>query len=184
MMPTAERDLRALDDEELMAAYQLGSIEAFHEIYRRHSRRVYGFLKARLRDQNSVDDVFQAVFLKFHQARAQYKREYPLLPWLYAVCRSVLNDWLRKQKLRGEKEGWAAESLAAAEESAGQSFTLPPEAQLSTAQTAALTLRFREDSSFAEIARSLETSEANARQLVSRALRRLRDFRGWFSEGK
>ncbi len=51
---------------------------------------------------------------------------------------------------------------------------LPKDVDLNKNQRQAIVLRYGEDFSFEEIARSLETTSSNARQLVSRALKRLR----------
>jgi RNA polymerase sigma-70 factor (ECF subfamily) len=51
---------------------------------------------------------------------------------------------------------------------------LPKDVDLSKKQRQAILLRYGEDFSFEEIARRLETTSSNARQLVSRALKRLR----------
>ncbi len=53
---------------------------------------------------------------------------------------------------------------------------LPNGVDLNKNQRQAIVLRYGEDFSFEEIARRLETTSPNARQLVSRALKRLRKF--------
>jgi RNA polymerase sigma-70 factor (ECF subfamily) len=53
---------------------------------------------------------------------------------------------------------------------------LPKDAVLSKNQRQAIELRYSEDFSFEEIADTLGTTSSNARQLVSRALKRLRKF--------
>ena len=53
---------------------------------------------------------------------------------------------------------------------------LAKDADLNKKQRQAIVLRYGEDFSFEEIALRLETSSSNARQLVSRGLKRLRKF--------
>jgi RNA polymerase sigma-70 factor (ECF subfamily) len=51
---------------------------------------------------------------------------------------------------------------------------LPKDADLSKSQRQAIELRYGEDFSFEEIADTLGTTSSNARQLVSRAIKRLK----------
>ncbi|OFZ20694.1 MAG: hypothetical protein A2X94_08535 [Bdellovibrionales bacterium GWB1_55_8] len=176
-------DLATLSDELLMKAYQEGDFTAFSELYRRHSPRVYGYLRSKIAERNYLDDVFQAVFLKLHQSRGCYDASFPFTPWLYTVSRSVWLDHLRRagrnledaadhdfldaldhhrsQGVLDEKDGKTGESV-------------PELSGLPDEQRRAIELRYQEELSFAEIALALKTSPANARQLVSRAVRKLR----------
>lgn len=167
------RDLEGLSDEELMEAYQQGDDAAFAALYRRHAEKIYGFLMNRLRDRPFADDVFQAVFMKLHATRAHYDPAFPFLPWLFTVCKSVMIDAIRKKKRIREEANEEAIEQAAASEPRGES-ELPDFGQLPEAQRHAVELRYGHDLSFEEISKRLETSPANARQLISRALKRLR----------
>jgi len=156
-----------------MRAYQNGSEDAFRQLFDRHSGKVYGFLTRQLRDRSQVDDVFQNTFLKLHQTRSHYDPAFPFTPWLFTVCKSVMVDFIRKRG-RQETQNLEAESAAApviAELGSRLSTDDLPEQQRKV-----IDLRFREDLSFDEIATRLETSPTNARQLFSRAIRKLRQL--------
>jgi len=158
-------------DEELMRAYQNGSEDAFRQLFERHSGKVYGFLNKQLRDRAQVDDVFQNTFLKLHQTRSHYDPAFPFTPWLFTVCKSVMVDFIRKRS-RQQTEELQVDSLSAPE-----STELGPMMrtdELPEQQRKVIDLRFREDLSFEEIAARLETSPTNARQIFSRAIRKLR----------
>lgn len=156
-----------------MRAYQLGSEQAFDALYRRHSGRVYGYLKGKLSDRALVDDVFQGTFLKLHSARGHYDPSFPFVPWLFTICRSVLTDQLRKKARTLEDLNEVAVKEAVAEEV--ESAASPPDLnELPVTQRKAVELRYGSEMPFDEIAKRLETTPANVRQLVSRAIRRLR----------
>jgi RNA polymerase sigma-70 factor (ECF subfamily) len=159
-------------DEDLMRAYQNGSEDAFRLLFERHSGKVYGFLLARLKDRAQADDVFQNTFLKLHQTRTHYDPAFPFSPWLFTVCKSVMVDYIRKQKRVLEDE--LDENQIVVPD------TVPNFAidlgGLPQQQQQAIDLRFREDLDFDEIAKRLETSPANARQLLSRGIKRLRNL--------
>jgi len=171
-----------LTDEELMRAYLGGDERAFEALYRRHSPNVYGYLRRKLPDRASADEVFQSVFLKLHQTRRNYDPAYPFAQWLFVVARTTLFDHFRKAgrqvpvadlpfdeervsqnppppALTGEKE-WEALNR------------LPPE------QRQAIEMRVIDERSYEEIADKLNRTPLGVRQLVSRGLRKLRLARG------
>lgn len=155
-----------------MVAYQLGEAEAFEILYDRYAPRVMGFLRARVK--GDAQDIFQATFLKLHRTRSRYDPSFPFLPWLFTICRSEMLDALKKRHRAEEK-------LVDNVPEFPQMHTELPEvslAPLPAAQRAAVDLRYGSDLSFDEIAARLDTSPANARQLVSRALRLLRGIHG------
>lgn len=167
-------------DETLMKAYQQGDEQAFEVLYQRHSARVYHFLKSRLQDTSFADEVFQNSLLKLHQSRSLYDPSFPFVPWLFTICRSAMLDAVRKRKRDVEKtkldEQLIAEASVTAQSSAA--LSVPDLSVLSAAQREALQLRYGQDLSFEEIARSLGTSPSNVRQLVSRAVRKLKKLAG------
>jgi RNA polymerase sigma-70 factor (ECF subfamily) len=170
------QDLETLSDEALMEAYQQGDDIAFAVLYRRHSPKIYGYLVNSLRDGPFVDDVFQAVFLKLHRTRAHYDPAFPFLPWLFTVCKSVMIDAIRKKKSILEETNEDALDQAEAQDQRSE-VSLPDLGRLPGTQRKAVELRYGQDLSFEEISKRLETSPANVRQLISRALKRLRVIR-------
>lgn len=163
-------------DEELMVQYQLGEADAFKELYARHSGKVLGWLQKRLNNRATAEEVFQATFLKLHNCRARYDSAYPFLPWLFTICRSELLDAVKKAHRKNETlMAEVPEGRSAVIESETPELDLTP---LPAAQKSALELRYQKDFSFEEIAAQLETSPANARKLVSRAVQFLRGAHG------
>lgn len=163
-----------------MTLYQGGDIEAFNCLYDKYKSLVYGYLCNRVNMRTDVDEIFQDVFLRLHHSRLRYKNEYPFEPWLFAVLRNSLIDYYRKK--RKEYKDVPLDNLETTpstlqvEDKHNLDGLLPEDANLSKSQRQAIELRYGKDFSFEEIAHRLETTPANARQLVSRALRRLRKF--------
>ncbi len=167
--------LNSNTDEELMLAYAKGAEEAFQILYERHSSKVYGFLIGKLRDRSLTDDAFQATFMKLHSSRSHYNPELPFTPWLFTVCRTAMLDTLRVRKKSTRLEDLnpvAVENAVA--ESPKEVSSVPGLQALPTVQRQALEMRYLQDLSFDEIATRLETSSENSRQLVSRAVKKLR----------
>ena len=168
-----------LTDEELMAAYADGNLEAFHTLYERHKGRILGFLVSRLRDRDEAEEVFQAVFVKLHSARKRYRREIAFLPWIFTLTRNALIDHVRRNRTyRRFVQTSELPEIPAAERPPmlPVAKALPEIRTLSAAQRQALELRFDQDFSFEEIAARMRISAVNSRQLISRAVRRLRNI--------
>lgn len=172
-------------DEELMLAYQEGDSRAFDEIYDRTADTLYGYLQRRIQSKDFVDDIFQVTFAKFHQTRLQYRPPLPVLPWLFTICRTVTIDALRKKAKERETSDvdmdlYQGESSIEGEGVSSQDSPFPEGLvglkTLSPPQKEALTLRYVHDLSFEDIAKRLETTPTNARQLVSRAIKKLKTF--------
>ncbi len=162
-----------------MERYKNGSMGAFEELYGRHKAKVYGYLGKRVKSRFDRDEIHQNVFLKLHRSRHSYDSSSPFLPWLFTVCRSVLIDFMRTKEV---KEGRLVaadgliDRLAATEDAevSGLDALVPAMSELNEDQREAIRMRYGEDFSFEEIARKLNTSAPNARQVISRALKKLR----------
>lgn len=167
-------------DEELMALYQEGSEEAFRVLYDRHSRKIFGYLGARVRNRQKVNDLFQEVFVKIHASKRLYNRSFPLLPWLFSVTHSVLIDGLRKDGRQKEVMDFDFDALPASEaEKTDRMAEVGPLVGLLPAnQQVALKMRYVDEKTFEEIAERLRTSPLNARQVVSRGVKQLRKLVG------
>lgn len=160
-------------DEELMLAYQNGNGDAFTILYSRHSSRVYGYLLKRLKTKPQADDVFQNTFLKLHNTRFSYDPSLPFAPWLFTICRGVLIDHVRKQQ-RSQEVPLTEEVENVPSEASKAEPEIPSLEGLNSQQREVIDLRFHGDLSFEEIAKRIETSPANVRQVLSRAIRKLR----------
>lgn len=158
-----------------MAAYQQGDDKAFAILYERHSAKVYGFVQSRLRERALVDDIFQSIFMKLHRTRSHYDPSFPFVPWLFTISRSVLIDGVRKKNRSLEDLNEVAVENAQANFPQDQAQTLPTLSELPLMQKKAIEMRYGEEElSFEQIAHRLETSPQNARQLISRAIKKLK----------
>ena len=168
-----------LSDEELMVLYQQGTEAAFRTLYLRYEAKIYGYLRKRVNNSASVDELFQAAFLKLHRAKDQFNPSFLFAPWLFAVVRTTLLDWQKDKRNHGVLVD-SLEPIAAPEP------TVPLLARadmvsLPESQRNAIELRYFDEFSFEEIALQLKTSPSNARQLVSRGIKNLKSL---FAKGE
>jgi RNA polymerase sigma factor (sigma-70 family) len=167
--------LKDKSDEELMLAYQMGDENAFKELYERYAGRVLGYLRKKTKSEAQARDVFQGAFLKLHRARGLYDPAYPLSPWLFTICRNELLDAVKREKRNVEEPVGELSEHAAPHAEVNQELDL---SALSPGHRQILELRYQNDASFEEIARILDTTPSNARQLVSRSIKALKGIYG------
>jgi len=168
-------------DERLMQAYADGDYSAFDELYGRHAKKVYTFLKRRTGGGAKLHDSFQEVFLRLHRSRTRYDATLPFLPWLFAITRNVLVDYLRSlARNREDAIEQIDEGLELSENRHNDKVGRLREqyAELSEPEKEVLALRFGDDLAFDKIASRLGISESAGRQMVSRTIRKLRTLLG------
>ncbi len=173
------------DDEaegELLRRYRGGEVDAFRRLYRRHAGRVLRLGRMSGLDRNEAEDLVQATFLRFHEARERVAIDRPLRPWLVTIALNLLRDRGRRSS-RGVA---AAKELAILAEA--QRAVRPDEEHEATLTAERLEEALRDlpdaqreavlavrvcGMSYADAARALERSDVATRQNVHRGLRRL-----------
>jgi RNA polymerase sigma-70 factor (ECF subfamily) len=168
-------NLEALSDEELMVMYQTGSEEAFQTLYRRHSEKIYGFLRSRIWNDERAAELFQEVFLKMHKSKHLYNQSLPALPWIFSVTKSVLVDGLRADK-KAKRDAEHTSETTANDEQQPVAEVTSLLSRLPESQRKAVELRYVDEKTFEEIAATLDTTSQNARKIVSRAVAKLKAF--------
>ena len=168
------KDLETKSDEQLMESYQMGAMAAFDILFQRHSPQVFGYLAKRLVIKKEAEDLLQEVFFKLHRSKHLYNATLPFSPWMFSITRSVLLDFAKKKNLEDPVDASEFDQMTSPD-------TVSTEPDLSVVlrglpeqQKQALSLRVYDEQTFEEIAARLSTSPENARQLVSRGIKKLR----------
>lgn len=164
-------------DLKLMVAYLNGDENAFIEIYNKYSGKVYHCLLKRCRNEEETQELFQKVFMKFHQSREKYDPKYPLMQWIYVISKSVFFDYCRAQKREVEIEDLKEEQFLNLKkdniEENEQKFSDQNLDQLSEDQRSVLHLKVIEELSYEEISKKLNRTESTIRKIYSRAINKL-----------
>ncbi|MDD2914540.1 MAG: sigma-70 family RNA polymerase sigma factor [Gallionella sp.] len=79
----------------LMRQAQSGDQRAYAELLRETSRLLRPFLAKRLSFSSEVDDLLQEILISIHKARHTYDCIRPYKPWVYAIAKFRLQDYLR-----------------------------------------------------------------------------------------
>ena len=161
----------SMSDEKLMMHYQNEEHLAFNEIYNRYSRKVYSYLNKRLKSKEEIDDIFQSIFVKFHKQRANYNNKFSLSQWIFTICRSELLDHIKSPKKVLLELDENLISSVNSENTDGIALDL---SELSQNEQVAIKLRYYHDQDYDEISDVLNSSQSNARKLVSRGINKLR----------
>jgi RNA polymerase sigma-70 factor (ECF subfamily) len=89
----------ACELQELMAAYQRGSMQAFERLYRILAPALLGYLSSLAHDRAHAQDLVQETFLQIHRSRHTYRPDLPARPWVFAIARHVwLMDWRTRSR--------------------------------------------------------------------------------------
>jgi RNA polymerase sigma-70 factor (ECF subfamily) len=173
-----EAKYEAKTDEQLMELYQKGDGDAFELIYQRFASRILGFLKKKTGSGRQAQDLTQEVFLKLHRSREQYNKMLPLAPWIFSISRSVFLDFAKKKSIEDSTAPEEFDHLQAPRFDPGahdlSEKSTEALASLPEPQRQVVNLRVLDEATFDEIAEKLSTSPDNARQLLSRGLKKLK----------
>jgi RNA polymerase sigma-70 factor (ECF subfamily) len=154
------------------------SAEAFSLLYRRYESKLYGFFLRRLNpDHREVaPDLFQKTWLKIHHARHRFDREQKFSTWMYSIALNVLRDQLRVAPLGDEIPELAADTDVEQELSVKEDLGRLEEALALIPENhrEALILSEWEGFSSQELAKILGITDAAARQMISRARKKVR----------
>lgn len=177
----SDHNLDNLSDEELMGAYaSKGDADAFSLLYRRHESKLYGFFLRRLNQdrRGAAPDLFQKTWLKIHHARHRFDKEQKFSTWMYSIALNVLRDQLRVAPLGDEIPELPADTDVEQDFSLKQDLNRLEEAlsQIPENHREALILSEWEGFSSQELAKVLGVTDAAARQMVSRARKRVRQI--------
>ncbi|HWN94781.1 MAG TPA: sigma-70 family RNA polymerase sigma factor, partial [Methylomirabilota bacterium] len=170
------------DDLALLQRYaESGCEEAFATLVARHIHYVYSIARRECASAHQADEVTQAAFIILARKAGRLPSNTILSGWLFRTVRYVASNARRaEQRRRLHEEEVAHMSAHQSQEETIWEQVAPllndGLADLSHADRDAITLRFFEKKSHAEIAAALRTNEAAARKRLSRALDRLRAF--------
>ena len=68
------------------------------KIWQQYHAKLRAFVKSRVHDDTSTDDILQNVFLKMHTSLVALKDETKLKSWLYKITRNAVIDHFRLQQ--------------------------------------------------------------------------------------
>jgi RNA polymerase sigma factor (sigma-70 family) len=170
------------NDWDLLQRYaESGCEQAFATLVARHIDYVHSVARRECASAHQAEEVTQAAFIILARKAGRLPSNTILSGWLFRTVRYVASNARRAEQRRRINEEEAAHmSTEETQEETTWEKVAPllndGLAALSHADRDAITLRFFEKKSHAEIANALRTNEPAARKRLSRALDRLRAF--------
>ncbi len=175
--------VHGLTNEPAWVARAVADPAAFAALYDHYFPRIYNYVRYRVVDAPTADDLTAQIFERALADLASYRQDRaPFGAWLFGIARHVIGDHFRTQRRRRWQSFEALrhhtpadpppEQIAAANESHRQ--LLNAVATLRDRERDLIALKFGGDLTNREIARLTGLSESNVGVILHRALRRLR----------
>jgi RNA polymerase sigma-70 factor (ECF subfamily) len=155
-----------------------GDARAREEIVHRHHRRVYSYLYQMTRHREDAEDLTQQTFIKALRYFDRVDPDRPVIHWLIAIARnSALNHFRDRPRWAELKEEEVSPRPSPAREAENRDcvHNLWAKARqlLKPREYEVLWLRFAEEQSIAEIARTVGLTQIHVKVIVHRARHRL-----------
>ena len=93
-----ENPFRGMPDTEVMVRAQLGSEQAFAEIYARHYRKLLDFFYGMSRDAYLAEDLCHETFLRLWRLRVRYTVSGPFAAYMFTIARHIWLEWRRQAR--------------------------------------------------------------------------------------
>ena len=92
--------LTAMNDEDLMAHFQQGTVEAFDLLVGRYRDPLSHYVYRFVGDARECEDLLQETFLRVYRNRHSYRRIAKFSTWLYTIAGNLARSEYRKRKRR------------------------------------------------------------------------------------
>jgi len=172
-----------MTDEIIMEAVKNGDLQQATLLFERYNRRIYNFLARVTLDKILAEDLTQNVFFRIIKYRSSYREGARFQSWIYQVARNVFAD--HYQTLKNKKSDFVdveniKDYMADNEERQLQDekeiLLHRSMARLSEEQRELLVLTRFQQMKYEEVAALMDTTVANIKVKVHRALIRLREY--------
>jgi RNA polymerase sigma-70 factor (ECF subfamily) len=177
-----DRSIAILPNELIHIARAKEEPSAFAVIYEHYFSRVYNYIRYRINDPDTTDDLtadtFEAILANIKSFRPE---KGSFTTWVFAIARNTVNTYLRKQKFRNWFSIDFMKNEASSElepeqhqlESEMHNELLIAIAHLSTRDQDLLALKFGAGLSNSQISKLTGSNQNNVNVSVYRAVRRL-----------
>lgn len=169
------------NDRELAQKAADNDLQAFGELVKRYEKRVFAFLNQKLPDRGTVEELTQDTFVKAYRYIHRFDSRYQFNTWLFTIAQRLAASHFRKnkgiklhfdEKKQTEQGEPSAEDLTIEREDkeslwAAARQILPP------AQYDALYLRYVEEMSVKNIAKTMKKTSTHVKVLLHRARKSL-----------
>ena len=172
-----------MTDEVIMEAVKNGDLQRATLLFERYNKRIFNFLARMTMDRMLAEDLSQNVFLRMIKYRQSYREGARFQSWIYQIARNVFadhyhgeknkyNNFVDVEKIRDHiVDNDDMEAQSEKERILQRSM-----ARLTDEQRELLVLTRYQQMKYEEVAQVMDTTVANIKVKVHRALIRLREY--------
>jgi RNA polymerase sigma-70 factor (ECF subfamily) len=172
-----------MTDEMIMEAVKNGDLQQATLLFERYNKRIYNFLARMTVDRALAQDLTQNVFLRIIKYRSSYRQGARFQSWIYQIARNVFSDHYQSVKNKysdfvdlDKIRDHTPDSEETAMESEKENLLHRSMAKLTDEQRELLVLTRFQHMKYEEVAELMNTTVANIKVKVHRAILRLREY--------
>ena len=172
-----------MTDELIMEAVKNGELQQATLLFERYNKRIFNFLARMTMDRDLAEDLTQNVFLRIIKYRTSYREGNKFQSWIYQVARNVFSDHYQAHKNKFsdfvdvEKiSDHMADQGDHEEQDEKERLLQRSMARLSEEQRELLVLTRFQQMKYEEVATIMDTTVANIKVKVHRAIIKLREY--------
>ena len=95
----SEEIIQTLDDARLIERAKRGEVEAFGCLYERYLESIYRYIRTRVAEDRTAEDLTETVFLRSFESISRYKEKgLRFSAFLYQIARNLLVDHYRQKE--------------------------------------------------------------------------------------
>lgn len=182
-------------DENLLARYHEGDLEAMEELFRRYQKPLYGYVRRVVNSNELAEDVVQETFIRLCRCSPGQRPEAgKFITWLYTIATNLCRDAFRRSSRRPERPAseiyedeevpittnlWNAEPQSVEGETLQRELRRQVRAaieNLPKRERTAVLLREYQGLAYDEIAEVMGCTTGSVKLLLHRGRRRLKDL--------
>jgi RNA polymerase sigma factor (sigma-70 family) len=171
-----------MTDELIMEAVKDGNLQQASLLFERYHKRIFNFLARMTMDRDLAEDLTQNVFLRIIRYRTSYRQGLKFQSWIYQIARNVFSDhyqanknrfsdFVDVEKVSDHMADHDDEDFDEQEKLLHQSM-----AKLTEEQREVLVLTRFQHMKYEEVASIMDTTVANIKVKVHRAILKLREY--------
>ncbi len=172
-----------MTDEMIMEAVKNGDLNQASVLFTRYAKPIYNFLVRMTMDRAAAEDLTQNVFVRILRYRKSYRDGARFQTWIYQVARNVFSDHYRQQ--RNQRQSFVDVEHVSATMADADDTVIQQEKEallhkclqrLDPEQRELLVLTRFERLKYEEVAVIMNTTVANIKVRVHRAIGKLREY--------
>jgi RNA polymerase sigma factor (sigma-70 family) len=172
-----------MTDETIMEAVKGGELQQATLLFERYHKRIFNFLARMTMDRDLAEDLTQNVFLRMIKYRTSYRDGNRFQSWIYQVARNVFSDHYQATKNKfsdfvdvDKISDRMADHDEGEEQDEKEKLLHRSMAKLTEEQRELLVLTRFQQLKYEEVAAIMDTTVANIKVKVHRAIIKLREY--------